>query len=72
MKSKKQLKEEISTYLASSDKDILDELTPDQLAELEEAIREDDRGEGIDYPEFKKSFDEWRTNLKSTKDSKKM
>jgi O6-methylguanine-DNA--protein-cysteine methyltransferase len=50
--------------------DIEDELTEEQLKDLDESIAEADRGETISYEEFKKNMEEWRTKLKSTRDSK--
>jgi hypothetical protein len=67
------LKEDIVAYTTSSSADILDELTSGQLKELDEAIEESKQEENLrDYDEFKKEFDEWRTNLKQTKGSKKI
>ncbi len=65
------LKEDIVSYATSSGTDILDELTDQQLAALQQSIIEDDKGESIDYEKSKKAFDEWRTKLKSAGDSKK-
>jgi predicted transcriptional regulator len=50
--------------------DIEDDLTEEQLKDLDESIAEADRGETISYEEFKKNMEEWRTKLKSTKGSK--
>jgi PHD/YefM family antitoxin component YafN of YafNO toxin-antitoxin module len=50
--------------------DAEDDLTEDQLKELDEAIAEADRGDTISYEDFKKNMDEWRTRLKSTGDLK--
>jgi len=47
-----------------------DDLTEEQEKELEEAIKEADRGETVSYEEFKETMDRWRTELKSTKGSK--
>ena len=50
------LKEEATAY--ASGKDIMDELTPEQLKELEESIAEADRGEGLmTLEEFRKELD---------------
>jgi methyl coenzyme M reductase gamma subunit len=38
-----------------------DDLTEDQLKELEEAIKEADRGETVSYGEFKKVMSRWLT-----------
>ncbi len=50
--------------------DVEDDLTEEQLKDLDESIAEADRGETISYEEFKKNMEEWRTKLKSTRDSK--
>lgn len=63
------LKEEITAYSTTSPKDILDELTPSQLKDLEDSIAKADRGDMLTLDEFKKSMNEWRTKLKSAKDS---
>ena len=53
------LHEEAVAYI--SQKDIVDDLTPVQLAELEEAIAEADRGEGlIEWSEFKQQMKQWK------------
>lgn len=49
---------------------IEDNLTDEQLKDLDESIAEANRGETISYEEFKKNMDEWFTRLKSTGDSK--
>lgn len=41
------------------EKDILDELTPAQLAELEKAIDEAQQGKGTPHTEVKKRLDQW-------------
>ncbi len=41
-------------------KDIIDLLTPDQLVELDEALKEADRDETISWDDFKKELAEWR------------
>ena len=68
------LNEEVVPYVIENRKKELDEedddLTEEQLKELDEAIAEVDRGETITYEEFKKNMEEWRTRLKSTKDLK--
>jgi PHD/YefM family antitoxin component YafN of YafNO toxin-antitoxin module len=46
--------------------DIEDNLTAEQLKDLDEAIAEADRGETISFDEFKKNMEEWRTRLRST------
>jgi PHD/YefM family antitoxin component YafN of YafNO toxin-antitoxin module len=50
--------------------DIEDDLTEEQLKDLDESIAEADRGETISFEEFKKNMEEWRTRLKSQRDSK--
>jgi predicted transcriptional regulator len=50
--------------------DIEDDLTEEQLKDLDESIAEADRGETISFEEFKKNMEEWRTKLKSQRDSK--
>jgi len=52
------LKEDAVAYL--SQQDILDELSPEQLQELNEAILEADRGEGITPETFRKEMYSWR------------
>jgi hypothetical protein len=47
-----------------------DDLTEEQLKELDEAIAEVDRGETISFEsfeEFKKNMEEWRASIKSAK-----
>lgn len=46
--------------LDSIQKGIIDALTPNQLTELNEALKEADRGETISSGEFKKELVEWR------------
>ncbi len=67
------LNEDIMPYVINNRTKKLDEeeeLTPEQEKELEEAIREADRGETITYDEFKEQMNRWRTKLKSTRLSK--
>jgi PHD/YefM family antitoxin component YafN of YafNO toxin-antitoxin module len=45
-------------------------LTEEQLKDLDESIAEADRGETISFEEFKKNMEEWRTKLKSTRGSR--
>lgn len=59
-----QVNEEASYYGDSSERDILDDLSPDQLRDLEESIEESERGETVPIEEFFKIFDEWRTESK--------
>jgi hypothetical protein len=44
--------------------DVEDDLTEEDLKELDEAIEEIDRGETISFEEFKKNMEEWRARLK--------
>jgi len=53
-----QVMEDVAFY--ASKKDIVDELNPGQVKELEEAIKEADNKETISLDEFKKDMDEWR------------
>ncbi len=50
--------EDVAFY--SSKKDIVDELTPEQLQELDMAIQETGKGETISWKDFKKEMNEWR------------
>jgi hypothetical protein len=59
-----QVNEEASYYGDNSERDILDDLSPDQLRDLEESIEESERGETIPIEEVFKNFDEWRSELK--------
>ena len=47
--------------------DIEDDLTEEDLKELDEAIEEIDRGETISFEEFKKNMEEWRARLKAAR-----
>jgi hypothetical protein len=47
------------TYYANK-KDILDELSEDQLKELDEAISEADNNQTISWEDFKKEMNEWK------------
>jgi predicted transcriptional regulator len=53
-----QVMEDVAFY--ASKKNELDWLAPEQLAELDAAIKEADAGETITWDEFKKEMDEWR------------
>lgn len=44
----------------TGNKDILDELDEEQLKELDEAIEEVDKGDTIDWDDFKKEMNEWK------------
>jgi methyl coenzyme M reductase gamma subunit len=67
------LNEDIVPYVIENrtkEADEEDDLMEDQVKELDEAIKEADRGETISFEEFKESMDKWRTELKSIKSSK--
>ncbi|MFM9839326.1 MAG: hypothetical protein ACKVOQ_13745 [Cyclobacteriaceae bacterium] len=53
-----QVMEDVAFY--ASKKNELDSLTPEQLTELDAAIKEADSGETITWDEFKKEMNEWR------------
>ncbi len=53
-----QVMEDVAFY--ASKKDIVDELTPAQLKELDTAIEEADKKETISWDDFKKEMNEWR------------
>ncbi len=55
------LKEDISTYTKTSGKDILDELTPEQVKELDEAIKDVDEGNLVSWDKYVKATERWRT-----------
>ena len=50
--------EEMNFY--ASKKDVVDELNPDQLKELDNAIEEADNKETISWHDFKKEMKEWK------------
>jgi hypothetical protein len=50
--------EDIAYY--ASNKDMMDELSKEQLKELDEAISEVDNDETIDWEDFKKDMNEWK------------
>lgn len=50
--------EDVAYY--ASNKDVADELTKDQLKELDEAISEADKNEITDWNDFKKEMNEWK------------
>ena len=60
------LREEAAIYAGK--KDVIEDLTPDQLKHLDEAIGEDEKGETILYEEFQKQVDEWKKKLSSRSD----
>ena len=53
-----QVMEDVAFYAGK--KDITDELTPEQLQELDAAIKEADNKETINWDDFKKEMNEWR------------
>jgi len=53
-----QVMEDVAFY--ATKKDIVDELSPGQLAELDKAIEEADKKEIIPWGDFKKEMNEWR------------
>lgn len=53
-----QVMENVTFY--TNKKDIVDELDPDQLKELDKAIEEADNKETISWDDFKKEMGEWR------------
>lgn len=50
--------EDVAFY--ASNKDIIDELSEEQLKELDEAISEIDNNETISWNKFKKEMNEWK------------
>ena len=59
-----QVMEDITFY--ASQNDMVDDLTPKQLMELETAINEADSTQIIPLEDFKKDMDEWRKNSRNT------
>ncbi len=53
-----QVMEEVAFY--ATKKDVVDELNPDQLKELDKAIEEADSKETISWDDFKKEMNEWK------------
>ena len=53
-----QVMEDVAFY--ATKKDIVDELSPNQLKELDKAIEEADNKETIPWDDFKKEMNEWR------------
>ena len=53
-----QLMEDVVFY--ATKKDIVDQLAPDQLKELDKAIKEADNKETISWGDFKKEMKEWK------------
>jgi hypothetical protein len=50
--------EDVAFY--ATKKDIIDELSKDQLNELDKAIAEADKNETVTWDDFKKEMNEWR------------
>ncbi len=55
------VEEAVTAYSSSSQKDILDELTPDQQQRLQESIQQADKGITISNDEVKQKAKEWLT-----------
>jgi uncharacterized protein YbaP (TraB family) len=55
------LKEECTFYSTSKQKDITDDLSPEQLKELEEQLKEDPLKDTVSLDEFKEATAKWRT-----------
>ena len=55
------LKEECTFYSTSKQKDITDDLSPEQLKELEEQLKEDPLKDTVSLDEFKEATARWRT-----------
>ena len=53
-----QVMEDVAFY--ATKKDIVDELSPHQLTELDKAMEEADKKEIIPWDDFKKEMNEWR------------
>ena len=53
--------EDVAYY--ASNKDIIDELSEQQLKELNRAISEADNNETIDWENFKKEMNEWKKKM---------
>jgi len=53
-----QVMEDVAFYAAK--KDIVDQLAPAQLKELDKAIKEADNKETISWNDFKKEMNEWK------------
>jgi hypothetical protein len=50
--------EDVAYY--ASNKEVTEELTKQQLKELDESISETDKNETMDWSDFKKEMNEWR------------
>lgn len=55
-----QVMEDVAFY--ATKKDIVDQLSPGQLKELDKAIEEADNKETISWGDFKKEMKEWKKN----------
>ena len=53
------VEEAVTAYSSASQKDILDELTPDQQQRLQESIQQADKGKTISNDEVKQKAKEW-------------
>ena len=53
------VEEVVTAYSSASQKDILDELTPDQKQRLQESIQQADKGKTISNDEVKQKAKEW-------------
>ena len=53
------LAEAVTAYSSASQKDILDELTPDQQQRLQESIQQADKGKTFSNDEVKQKAKEW-------------
>ena len=53
------VEEAVTVYSSASQKDILDELTPDQQQRLQESIQQADKGKTISNDEVKQKAKEW-------------
>jgi hypothetical protein len=55
-----QLKEDVASY--ASKKDIIDQLAPARLEELDNALEGAEKNETISWGDFKKEMKEWKKN----------
>ena len=53
-----QVMEDVAFY--ATKKDIIDDLNPDQLSELDKALEEADNNKTVEWDDFKKELMEWR------------
>jgi Arc/MetJ family transcription regulator len=56
-----QVMEDVAFY--ATKKDIVDQLAPGQLKELDKAIEEADNNETISWDDFKKEMKEWKKSV---------